>query len=120
MSFPAETPKQTTIYDGSIVGVPPSASPQDPFSTPRLSGGIIVRRYIQSEENFSRHVEKSDKEARVPETPKRGRTPTFQNSESDEAMTEALWRDEEPYMTPTKQGKKQNKGKGVKRPVMPE
>jgi len=35
-------------------------------------------------------------------------------------MTEVEWRDEEPYMTPTKKGKKCNKGKGVKRPVTPE
>jgi len=35
-------------------------------------------------------------------------------------MTEVEWRDEEPYMTPTKKGKKRNRGKGVKRPVTPE
>jgi len=34
-------------------------------------------------------------------------------------MTEVEWRDEEPYMTPTKKGKKSTKGKGVKRPVTP-
>jgi len=39
---------------------------------------------------------------------------------SDEAMTKVEWRDEEPYMTPTEKGKKRNKWKGVKRPVMPE
>ena len=35
-------------------------------------------------------------------------------------MTEVEWRDESPYMTPTKSGKKRNKGKGVRRPVTPE
>jgi len=34
-------------------------------------------------------------------------------------MTEVEWRDEKPYMTPTKKGKKRNKGKGVKRPETP-
>jgi len=38
----------------------------------------------------------------------------------DDAMTEVEWRDESPYMTPTKKGKKRNKGKGVKRPATPE
>jgi len=38
----------------------------------------------------------------------------------DDAMTEVEWRDEEPYMTPTKKGKKRNKGKGVKRPETPD
>jgi hypothetical protein len=35
-------------------------------------------------------------------------------------MTEVEWRDKEPYMTPTKKGKKRNKGKGVVRPETPE
>ena len=39
---------------------------------------------------------------------------------SDEVMMEVEWRDEEPYMTPIKMGKKRNKGKGVKRPETPE
>jgi len=39
---------------------------------------------------------------------------------SDEAMTEVDSKDMEPYTTPTKKGKKRNKGKGVKRPVTPE
>jgi len=45
----------------------------------------------------------------------------FEISDSeDEAMTEVEWWEEEPYMTPTKKGKKRNKGKGVERPAMPE
>jgi len=39
---------------------------------------------------------------------------------SDDAMTEVEWRDESPYMTPTKRGKKRNEGKGVKKPETPE
>jgi len=42
------------------------------------------------------------------------------SNNEDDTMTEVEWRDEEPYMTPTKKGKKHNKGKGVKRPVTPE
>jgi len=38
---------------------------------------------------------------------------------SDEALTEVEWREEEPYMTPMKKGKKRNKRKGVKRPETP-
>jgi len=38
---------------------------------------------------------------------------------SDNAMTEVEWRDETPYMTPTKKGKKRNKGMVVKRPEKP-
>jgi len=38
----------------------------------------------------------------------------------DDAMTEVEWRDESPYMTPTKKGKKRNKGKGVRRPTTPD
>jgi hypothetical protein len=126
VSFPAETPRATTVYEGSIVGFPPSAIPLDPFSTPRLSGsgGIIAQRYIQSEENTGKNAtEESEEEEGMGETLK-GSTPIprkFEISDSeDEAMTEVEWRDEEPYMTPTKKGKKRNKGKGVERPVTPE
>jgi hypothetical protein len=38
----------------------------------------------------------------------------------DDTMTEVEWREEEPYMKPTKKGKKRNKGRGVKRPQTPE
>jgi hypothetical protein len=34
-------------------------------------------------------------------------------------MTEVEWEEEEPYMTPTKSGKKRNQGKGVIRPETP-
>jgi len=42
------------------------------------------------------------------------------SDDEDDMMTEVEWRDEEIYMTPTKKGKKRNKGKGVKRPATPE
>ena len=49
---------------------------------------------------------------------------TFEVSDSSDnehdKMTEVEWRDEEPYMTPTKKGEKPNKGNGVKRPATPE
>jgi len=34
-------------------------------------------------------------------------------------LMEVEWRDEEPYMMPTKKGKKRNEGTGVKRPTTP-
>jgi len=128
ISFPAETPRETTAYEGSIVAFPPSALPMDPFSTPRLSGsgGIIARKYLQSEENTSQHTSEDNEEGGMEET-RKVYTPIprkFEISEdsevSNEAMTEVEWRDEEPYMTPTKRGKKRNKGKGVRRPETPE
>jgi len=127
ISFPSQTPREkvlsplpTTNYEGSLLGLPPSALPQDPFLTPRASAGIIARRYIQSEENTSQHAEKMEgmEETLTVYTPIPRK---FEISDSsDEAMTELEWRDELPYMTPTKQGKKHNKGKGVKRPETPE
>jgi len=39
---------------------------------------------------------------------------------SKEEMTEVEWRGEEPYITPTRKGKKRDKGKGVKRPETPD
>jgi len=115
-----ESPLPTTNYEGSLLGLPPSALPQDLFSTRRASAGIIAQRYIQSEENVSQHAEKADG---MEETWKVC-TPiprTFEISDSsDDAMTEVEWRDESPYMMPTKKGKKCNKGKGVKRPETPE
>jgi len=120
ISFPAETPTDSTKYEGSIVGFPPSAFPQDPFLTPRASAGIIARKYIQSEENVSQHAEEEEgmEETLKVYTPIPRR---FEISDSsDEAITEVEWRDETPYMTPTKKGKKRNKGKGVGRPVTPE
>jgi hypothetical protein len=125
LSSPPPTTRQTTEYGGSIVGFPPSAIPQDPFATPRTSGrSILAARYIQSEENNGEAAESDEEEeGGMPETLKIS-TPIprkFECSDSsDEAMMEVEWRDEEPYMTPTKKGKKRNKGKGVKRPVTPE
>jgi len=82
-----------------------------------------VRRYIQSEENATQHAEE---EGGMGET-LRVHTPIqrkFEVSDSsdneDDMMTEVEWRDESPYMTPTKKGKKRNKGKGVRRPETPE
>jgi len=128
ISFPSQTPQQeqSTQYEGSLLALPPSAVPQDPFSTPRAATGIIARRYIQSEENTSQHAEENETEGGMEET-RKVYTPIprkFEISDdseaSDEAMTEVEWRDEEPYMTPTKKGKKRNKGKGVRRPTTPE
>jgi len=122
ISFPAETPREETQYEGSLLALPLSAIPQDPFMTPRASGrSILAARYIQSEENTSMHAaEEEEEEEGVAET-LRGSTPIprkfeISDSSEDEGMTEVEWRVDEPYMTPTKQGKKCNKGKGVKRP----
>ena len=117
------TPCPTTSYGGSILAMSPSALPMNPFSTPRANTGIIAQRYIQSEENTSQHVEKEGgmEETRKVYTPIPRKFEISDDSEvSDEVMTEVEWRDEEPYMTPTKKGKKRNKGKGVKRPETPE
>jgi len=131
ISFPSQTPRErvlsplpsTNYSEGSLLGFPLSALPQDPFSTPRASAGIITRKYVQSEENVSQHAEE---EGGMEETlkvytpiPRKFEISGSSDSE-DETMTEVEWRDEEPYMTPTKKGKKRNKGKGVKRPVTPE
>jgi len=127
VSFPSQTPRErvlsplpSTNYEGSLLGLPPSTLPQDPFSTPRASAGIIARKYIQAEENDSQHAERKEE---MEETLK-VYTPIprkFEISDSsDEAMTEVEWRDETPYMTPTKKGKKRNKGKGVRRPETPD
>jgi len=94
ISFPEVTPRQSTRYEGSIVGFPPSALPQDPFSVPRSSAGIIAHRYIQSEENASQYAQKGVKEEGVDETLK-GYTPILRKFEvsdgsdsEDEAMME--------------------------------
>jgi len=128
ISFPSQTPGEkvatpqpTTNYsEGSLLGLPPSALPEDPFSTPRASAGIIARKYIQSEENGSQNAEK---EGGMEET-RKVYTPILRHfevsdDEEDDAMTEVEWRDEESYRTPTKKGKRRNKGKGVERPVTP-
>jgi len=130
ISFPSQTPRErvqsplpTTNYEGSLMGLPLSALPQDPFSTPRASAGIIARRYIQSEENASQNAEEEGgvEETRKTYTPIPRKFEVRDSSDNkDDVMTEVEWRDEEPYMTPTKKGKKRNKGKGVKRPVTPE
>jgi len=112
ISFPSQTsrervlsPLPSTHYEGSLLGLPLSALPQDPFLTPRVSAGIIARKYIQLEENVSQYAEK---EGGMEET-RRVYTPIprkFEISDiSDDAMTEVEWRDESPYMTPTKKGK---------------
>jgi len=101
------------------LGLPPSAIPKDPFLTPRASAGISAQRYIQAEENVSQHEQEEGMEETL-----RVYTPIprkFEISDdSDDAMTEVEWRDEEPYTTPTKKRKKRNKGKGVERPTTPE
>jgi len=129
IQFPPQTPRDevssvpSMSYGGSIVAMPPSALPIDPFLTPRASTGIIAQRYIQSEEIISNHAEKEEgiEETRKVYTPIPRKFEISDDSEvSDEAMTEVEWRDKEPYMTPTKKGKKRNKGKGVRRPETPE
>jgi len=133
ISFPSQTPRErvssplpSTNYEGSHMGLPlsaPNALSEDPFSTPRASAGIIARRYIQSEENTSQHAEKEGgmEETRKVYTPNPRKFEVSDSSDNeDDAMTEVEWRDESPYMTPTKKGKKRNKGTGVKRPVKPE
>jgi len=95
----------------------------DPFSTPKASAGITARRYIQSEENTSQHAEEEGgmEETRKAYTPIPRKFEISDSSDNeDDVMTEVEWRDESPYMTPTKKGKKCNKGKGVRRPVTPE
>jgi hypothetical protein len=91
VSFPSKTQRQTTEYGGSILGFPPSALPEDPFSVPRTRAGIIARRYIQSEENPSKHGEQDEEEGGMEET-RRVYTPIprkFEISDSeDDAMTE--------------------------------
>jgi hypothetical protein len=61
---------QCTKYGGSIVAFPPSAVPQDPFSTPRASvkAGIIASKYIQSEENITMHTTEEEENKGVQET----------------------------------------------------
>jgi len=122
IAFPEQT--QTTKYEGSLKAFPPSALLEDPFSVPRASAGIIAQRYIQSEENTSEKAASSEEEEGGVAETLRISTPIprkFEISDSDdEAMTEVEWREEEPYMTPTKKGKKRNKGKGVRRPVTSE
>jgi len=131
VSFPSQTPRErvvsplpTTNYsEGSLLGIPPSALPQDPVWTPRASIGIIARKYIQSEENASQHAAKHGgiEESRKVYTPIQRKFEISNSSNNEEnMMTEVESRDETPYMTPTKKGKKRNKGKGVNRPIMPE
>jgi len=131
ISFPSQTPRErvssalpSTNYEESLLGLPLSTLPQDPFSTPRASAGLIACRYIQLEENTSQYAEQNEEERGVGET-RKVHTPIprkfeISDSISDDAMTEVEWREEEIYLTPMKKGKKRNKGKGVKRPVMPE
>lgn len=68
-------------------------------------------------ENISKHVAEKDEDGmEVPGTLRRSGSPTFENTDSDDAMTEVKCRDEEPYMMSTEKGKKCNKRKGVERP----
>jgi hypothetical protein len=82
----------STSYDGSIADFQLNAIPQDPVMTPQgsVKAGMITSRYIESEENTSMHAagEKGEGE---PETPKTGCTPTWENSNSNDAMTEVEW-----------------------------
>jgi len=114
------SPPPTTSYGGSLLGLPPNTLPLDPCWTPRASAGLIARRYIQLEENTSHHAEKEEEmeETLKVDTPIPRKLEI--SDDSDDARMEVEWRDEEPYMTPTKKGKKCNEGKGVKRPVTPE
>jgi len=133
ISFPSQTPRErvlsprpSTNYEESLMGLPLSALnelTEDPFLTPRASTGIIVRRYIQSEENAIQDAEEKGgmEETRKGYTPIPRKLEVSDSSDNEEdAMTEVEWRDESPYMTPTKKGKKRNKGKGVKRPATPD
>ena len=130
VSFPSQTPRErvtsplpSTNDEGSLLGLPPSALPQDPFSTSRVSAGIIARRYIQSEENASQHAEKDGgmEETLKVYTPIPRKFEVSDSSDNeDDMMTEVEWRDESPYMMPTKKGKRRNKGKGVRRPETPD
>jgi len=91
-------------YEGSLLGLPPSALPQDPFSTPRASAGIIARRYIQSEENATQYAEEEGgmEETWRVHTPIPRKFEVSDSSDSeDDMMTEVEWRQESPYMTPT-------------------
>jgi len=118
LSFPCQTPKESTQYEESLLGLHWSALQLDPASTPRASAGIILCRYIQSEENASQHANEEEgmRETRKVYTPIPRQ---FEISDSSyHSITEVEWRDESPYMTPTKKGKKHNKGKRVKRPEM--
>jgi hypothetical protein len=89
------SPPPTTVYEGSILAMAPSAMSQDPFATPRTSGrSILAARYIQSEENTSQHAAEEQEEEGMEETWK-VRTPIprkFEVSDSsdneDNAMTE--------------------------------
>jgi len=63
ISFPSQTPRKrepsplpTTNYEGSLLGVPPSVQPLDPFSTPSASAGSIAHKDIQSEENSNKYA----------------------------------------------------------------
>jgi len=128
----------TSVYDHTVRGPEPayhvhvtdgSYCPQstlnseDPFSIPRASAGIIARRYIQSEENTTQYTKEEGgmEETRKVHTPIPRKFEASDSGDSeDDAMTEVEWRDESPYMTPTKKGKKRNKGKGFRRPVTPD
>ena len=133
ISFPSQTPRErvlsplpTTNYEGSLKGLPLSALnelTENPFATPRASTGIIARRYIQSEENATQDAEEEGgmEETRKVHTPIPRKFEVSDSSDNeDDAMTEVEWREESPYMTPTKKGKKRNKGKGVRRPETPD
>jgi len=130
ISFPSQTPRERILSplptlndEGSLLGLPPNALLQDPCSTPRVSAGNITRRYIQSEENATQHAKEiaGMEETQKDHTPIPRKFDVSNSSDNEDGiMTEVEWRDEEPYITPTKKGKKHTQGKGFKRQVRPE
>jgi len=122
ISFPSQAPRERVMSPlptrnyrkGSLLGLPPGALPKDPFSTPRASAGIIACKYIQVEKNASQHTEKEGgmEETRKVDTPILKKFKISDDSDhEDDTMTEVEWRDEEPYMTPTKTGKSAIRGR---------
>jgi len=58
------------------------------------------------------HAAEEQEEGKKLATLGRSHTPTFKDSDSDNAITQLEWGEEEPYMMSTNAGKKRNKGKG--------
>ena len=116
------SPLPTTNFEGSLLDLSLSAIPQDPFLTPRASAGIVACKYIQLEEDVSEHAEEEEgmEETQKVYTPIQRKFEISDDSDNeDDTMTEVKWRDQKPYMTPTKKEMKRIKGKGVKRPTTP-
>jgi len=115
---------QSTMYERSVVAFPPSTIPQDSLLTPRVSVRVVAQKNILGDKNVSQYVGKNEQEEGVKETrkvytpiPRKFETSSISGNE-DEKMTEEEPSNEEPYMTPTNEGKNLSRGKGVKRPVM--